>query len=599
MAVTLKSQFSVNIGTMVDQSVSAVKAVRSTERARKEAEFQKAIADGLSYEEQVSFRERQLEEEKKSSFSDSDYISTLEKSVTDTKKLSRFNRYRTKYANTLGELSAGKINEEQYLQTLQDTLTGVDDPELRLEIQNDITTAQAKVKQYHDTILDNQVKKAKYDGTQTALNSAIVAVKNARSTALINQNDDEVTAYDETLAALDSQLSTTKIQDSLTNFQVNSSTRGTSPIEKLNYINGEISNANPNQPIRIGDRTYDSAQQFWSLERDNYLNGNSQIFGKFFDELESETKNKVAANTAKFGYPTQTILDDANQTFRDLGGRAEIAPFAAKLEITKANAMADAVDKYAKKVTDAAETSLQFDYADSQLQAAGQKYGIDTSVYRTGLFQRVRGLEQSQLIPAGSTERMAAKLQVEIPEIKNIPPVTPTPGATPETPAATGAYTVKSGDTLSAIAKKANMTLDALLTLNPEFKANPNLIKPGQNVKLTAEPAVPAEPATPAPTPTEQPKAPTSTPGATPATPGATPVAPITPPKVEAPTPPATPTPTPVKSTYTGSSIVDYLKSTGGDSSFAARKKIAAEKGIQNYTGTADENTKLLNLLRG
>lgn len=52
-------------------------------------------------------------------------------------------------------------------------------------------------------------------------------------------------------------------------------------------------------------------------------------------------------------------------------------------------------------------------------------------------------------------------------------------------------------------------------------------------------------------------------------------------------------------STYTGSSIVDYLKSIGQDSSFNNRKKLAQANGISNYTGTATQNTKLLNILRG
>ena len=50
--------------------------------------------------------------------------------------------------------------------------------------------------------------------------------------------------------------------------------------------------------------------------------------------------------------------------------------------------------------------------------------------------------------------------------------------------------------------------------------------------------------------------------------------------------------------TYLGPSIVDYLNSIGQDSSFAARSRLAAQKGIQNYTGTANQNTQLLNTLR-
>ncbi len=45
-------------------------------------------------------------------------------------------------------------------------------------------------------------------------------------------------------------------------------------------------------------------------------------------------------------------------------------------------------------------------------------------------------------------------------------------------------------------------------------------------------------------------------------------------------------------------SIVDALNSIGVDSSFAYRKRIAEANGITNYTGTAAQNTKLLNLLK-
>src|SRR4051812_14643099 len=50
---------------------------------------------------------------------------------------------------------------------------------------------------------------------------------------------------------------------------------------------------------------------------------------------------------------------------------------------------------------------------------------------------------------------------------------------------------------------------------------------------------------------------------------------------------------------YQGTSIVDYLKSTGQDASFASRAKLAGQYGITSYSGTAGQNTQLLNTLRG
>ena len=53
----------------------------------------------------------------------------------------------------------------------------------------------------------------------------------------------------------------------------------------------------------------------------------------------------------------------------------------------------------------------------------------------------------------------------------------------------------------------------------------------------------------------------------------------------------------PIKS-YKGNSFVDALKKRGVNASMTFRKKIASVNGIKNYTGTAKQNSKLLNLMK-
>ena len=69
-------------------------------------------------------------------------------------------------------------------------------------------------------------------------------------------------------------------------------------------------------------------------------------------------------------------------------------------------------------------------------------------------------------------------------------------------------------------------------------------------------------------------------------------------PKATAKTKPKTKSNTIKKTNYKGSSIVDGLKSVGVNSSYDNRKKIAQANGIKNYTGTAKQNTELLNKLK-
>lgn len=45
-------------------------------------------------------------------------------------------------------------------------------------------------------------------------------------------------------------------------------------------------------------------------------------------------------------------------------------------------------------------------------------------------------------------------------------------------------------------------------------------------------------------------------------------------------------------------SVVDFLKSIGEDSSYAARKRRASEMGLNDYTGTAEQNTAMLRSLK-
>jgi len=59
------------------------------------------------------------------------------------------------------------------------------------------------------------------------------------------------------------------------------------------------------------------------------------------------------------------------------------------------------------------------------------------------------------------------------------------------------------------------------------------------------------------------------------------------------------PAPTPQQNaTYQGNSIVDFLKSQGQDSSFAARTKLAGQYGITDYAGSTQQNLDLLNKIR-
>lgn len=62
------------------------------------------------------------------------------------------------------------------------------------------------------------------------------------------------------------------------------------------------------------------------------------------------------------------------------------------------------------------------------------------------------------------------------------------------TPSVSGGstYTIKSGDTLSGIASRSGVSLQTLLAQNPQYQQNPNLILPGQTLKISTGGSIPS-----------------------------------------------------------------------------------------------------------
>ena len=473
MAINIQQKFGIDLSGVVENSITAVRAIRKNEQIRKESEFQKAIAGGMSYESQIEFRRNQLKNEKESAIPDPNFITDLENSISDVVKLNRYNKYRTKYATALTELNAGKINEEKYATELKNQLTGIDDPELRLEIQKDIATGERLAKTYTDTILRNQVIKAENDKTQSSLRSAIDKVTSAKTNAIINDKQDEVTAYDETLTALNSQLFVVGVQDTITDFQVKSATKIVTPIEKLDLINREFDKSDISTNIRLGDRTYASTKEFWTIERDNFLSGKSEAFGSFFTEMDSYLKDTVDANSKKFGHPTEDVVVSIDTVFNSLKTRPEFIPFLEKLDISRTVAMEDAVSRIAKSVVDIGTQNFDFWSSNEQLVGLENRFGISTESSKlllrnanlsshvellkrfgeagainrsieTALPPPTTGLESAEtraakgiIPPAGGEEVKVAPEVVGAPEIPGVKPgVTPPP--TEDAPTAPG-----------------------------------------------------------------------------------------------------------------------------------------------------------------
>lgn len=101
--------------------------------------------------------------------------------------------------------------------------------------------------------------------------------------------------------------------------------------------------------------------------------------------------------------------------------------------------------------------------------------------------------QPSPVAPIAPKNQMASTINTNAPAVPNMSmlgSVQP-----PATPASTGGiHTVAGGDTLSSIATKNGMSLNQLLDLNPQYRVNPNLIKPGESVNISGAPTFSTQP---------------------------------------------------------------------------------------------------------
>lgn len=520
MAITLgQSKISLNLATAVDSAITAVKKVRGTESARKESEFQKAVAGGMSYAAQLKFRQDQLDLESKSDFQDPDFVSSLETSIANTKKLARFETIRNKYKDSLDSYVQGKESIQQHLDILQNLADTESDPDMLGQIRDLISTSRQDQATNQLNALKNRALVAQKDTSQKLIDDSISEITNRRTSASISQNDDEVAMWDDTLNSLKSAKAKLQIENGLNEITFQSNTRNLNSNDKIGILNNYVSGADAAIPITYNGVTYPSLKAYWENKRGDYISSN--FLSDVQKEMQSET-DKISASNA-FGQVPVARIQAVDTFYKNLVARPEFAPFATQIEQQRTSDVNKLVTNLADSIYNEADATGNQDKAQKAVQSLETAFNI--AVARQPF----------------SSETSAGK-SIATTTIKDVT-TPPTPAVA--TPAGTGSsYTATGGDTLSRIAAQNGVSLATLLQTpgNEKYKTNPNLLKPNDVIALPSK-STPT-PSTPVVTPPAQ-----TTPSAIVTPPVAPTVTPpvVTPPVVTSPvvtpTPPVTATP--------------------------------------------------------
>lgn len=583
--------------------------------AELEMGFNKAVLENnLPLEDQLTFRQNQL----KQISDDPQERARIRGEISSLKDRIEQKKFADDYTASLHDFNAGLSSIDSVVKFLNDRLAVTTDETIKGKIQDALNTQLNNQFTIQQNVLKAATDYAKIDKSDSVIDAQITKVSTAKNQALLAGKSDVVANLDLQLQSLTQAKTANAIEKTVKNFAVSTATGYQSATGLLDQYNSQISGADSTGPVTIGGVTYNSAKEFWTYKRDSYLS--DQSANGFFGQLNQEIKNDQAVKKSNNVLGTSDIAANA-QIFSSLSGRPELASYGSLIAATKADALQNGGDLVANKIYQTYQQDYDINKALTSLDAL-KANGVNVDSTLNNIILKASDIKSTQVqnilnntqqilkdnpgmdpsaalhqaISTGSgvvlsPNQNVAKSETQIAEesaaaakaanVPNDPRTTataPTPSAPTNVPAVNPAngtdLTSKYGKVGSAIYRKSD---------NHQFGSEQEFFQDSgqstfQGLKFDEayKPPAPTPVATPTPAPTPAAPAPAPAPAATPPTPAA---------------------PAPTKPKYAGNSIVDFLRLSGQDSSFGARQKMAAANGIQGYTGSADQNLKLLGIL--
>lgn len=569
MAIELNRVYSVNLGSVVASALDTARTVKRQELAKKEAQFQTAVAEGtMSWDAQIKYREEQLAEEMKSSMPDSDFIENIKASIGTAKKLKRFEGIRTRYQESLTSYIEGKGSLQSYIDLLTDQINEEVDPTIRQELTDELSKARGEKAAVEKAAIANRATLAEKDGSIKLIDTSISEVKDRQANALLQGREDEAAAWGQTLLALNMAKVKNKTQDAVNDFNYRAAREGLKAKDKLDFYNEQVEGADADTPFTLNDLRYPSERAYWEGERGKYIGST------FFDELKGELDAETAriSSQAAFGQIPVQRVQAVSDIYASLRARPEFVPYLDKLEQERVANLTTMVDDLSEKLTIEANETGDFNKAISAITGIESRFGVSAS--------------RSPFPGEAAVGRTSANIvNTELPGVTST-----------QKQLVSDARIYELSRSLSQQAGGRMIEPDQFVGKNFLAEARQGateeqLIAGIQNELRKTNPTATFAPPAPVNQPSPQPAA-TPAPSQPPATPAAP--APVATPVVNTPAPAA---PSPYNKA--GTNLNQFY---GGKlPSLNERRKMYAQYGLgteQEYGGTTEQNTKLLSKLK-
>jgi hypothetical protein len=634
---TQKKQLGSSLNVFIESLSENLRNQITSRNAEDELKFNKSVLENnISLDEQIAYRQEQLKrlddlpEEK----------ARLRKEISGLKARIEQKGFSDQYTDQLLSLSTGASSIENVISWLEVQKESATSQTIIDSINSQLVEANKKKFDYSKTMIDNQTEFAIKDKSERVLTDQINKVTLAKNKALLSGDATLASNYDLQLQSLQKAKTENGIAKITRDLAVSTITGNYGAVDLLDSYNSQIQSASNTGAITINGTTYASEREYWAFARDSYIADQSS--SGFFNRISAEVDTDLKLKNSKNLLDTKTV-EKAAQIYNKLATRNELQGFESQIEIYKQSTLQGGADMVSDSIINKYSNDYDVNKALNDFKTL-ENLGVNVSSSVSKVVSQNAAIKEdptksiiveaynimstnpgisindavSQAIQKGSGIILSPKdlaekktkdiakdtmttaeegTGIEDPRLTvNPTPVTPAPGAPTQAPASSPTYGASySGgsivDFLNTNKQASDFTSRAKLAADNGIT---NYIGSAeQNTKLLG---LLKTKTNPAPTPTTPTGSSTPTSNNQNTKPKANPTPTPTPTPKPQPTPTPKPQPKPV---YQGNSIVDYLSSVGQSTSYSDRAKLAAKKGIQNYSGTAAQNTALLKKLRG
>ena len=385
-----KKVLAINLNSFISSQLTLVRTLMTRRNLEDESRFNAAVLeDNLTLEQQLEYRQDQLQRVKK----DKDERRRVRDEIAGLKDRIEYKKFEDDYISEVMRLNEGSQSIANTINWLNKRMSKTTDQNIIRQMKTELSALKTRQYTEQQNMLTKQTDFATKNKTIAVLDTQIGRVNNARVKALTAGNDDYVALLDLQIQSLNKARTESEISNSILAYSVATAT-GQSSLSMLNNLNKSIEEADPDTPINIGGTKYDSARQFWELQRSEYMNDRTQngFFGRYGQELADKVEYR---NTR--GVLTNETLGDVKNWYEHIKDRPDMADYQDQLTQYQQKSMKATADLRTASILNEFTVKTDVNKSLADLSYIQDTYGVDQTLNYQKIVSSAAAEKQGQI----------------------------------------------------------------------------------------------------------------------------------------------------------------------------------------------------------